>query len=363
METQSLKNILNLLMVAVEKKAVVSQYDHYVFYNKAISTFNGKIFISHPIDLDLDCSVVAEDLFNIIKTVDDANVDLEVSEGKLYIKSNDVMAELSTDVFEDKVVQTIKTLDVAGYDWIKQSKNVPEDFIDGLNDCRFSTSKDASCQFNSNCIHVIDNAIESTDRFRCTEYLMKDVMEEMLIPSSSVGALISFNPIVYIKDQGWVHFQDADEVTFSVAIRDGAFPDISKIISNSEPEFEIALPSQISNVLSEFAKLSSGETEVFKSMEIKIVGENLTCKTTKLGCSVKKVIPFPGKRKSVTFNISPSLLNSVLSKTNTIGINHTNMIASFHTSVFTHIVSMPDNADDKETEVRKDTGTGEDVPF
>lgn len=361
MNTKKLEKILSLLMVAVEKKAVVSQYDHYVFYNKAISTFNGRIFISHPVELDLDCSVVADDLLNIIKTVDDEEVKLTLKDGKLYIKSEDVSAELSTDVYEDKVVQTIKTLDVASFNWKKNGKEVSKDFIEGLNDCRFSVSKDASCQYNSNCIHIVDNAVESTDRFRATEYLMEDSMEEMLIPSSSVNALISFDPTLYIKDQGWVHFRDEDGVIFSVAIVEGVFPDVALMLESGTPEVEITLPVQISNVLSEFGKLSSGETEVFKSMEISIADEKVTCRTEKLGCYVKKTIPFPGMKKKVTFNISPTLLNSVLAKTNTIGINHTNMVASFKTEVFSHVVVMPQVEEENLGEAS--LSTGDDVPF
>ena len=139
------------------------------------------------------------------------------------------------------------------------------------------------------------------------------------------------------------------------------FPDVALMLESGTPEVEITLPVQISNVLSEFGKLSSGETEVFKSMEISIADEKVTCRTEKLGCYVKKTIPFPGMKKKVTFNISPSLLNSVLAKTNTIGINHTNMVASFKTDVFSHVVVMPQTEEESLGEAS--SSTGDDVPF
>lgn len=354
METRKLQRIVNLLMMAIERKALVSQYDHVVFYDNAISTFNGKIFISHPIELDLNCSVVAEDLFNVLKTIEDENVELTLTNSVLHVTSKDVKAELSTEVHEDNVVKTIKAMNIGSFDW-ENALNIPEDFIEGINNCKFSVGKDASCEYNSYCIHIIDNAIESSDGFRCTEHLMKSDMEEMLIPLSSAIALSAFVPELYIKRNGWCHFIDKDDVIFSVATVEGPFPDINTIMENSKPEVKIELPVQISNILSEYGKLSSGDTDIFKAMEVSIKGEEIVCKTKKVGCNVTKKIPFPGQKEEVAFIISPTLLHSVLNKTNTIGINFTRNIASFSSENFNHIITMP-QSEEKET-------TGGDVPF
>ena len=362
MDTKELVRIVNLLMVAVERKAVVSQYDHVVFYGGAISTFNGKIFISHPVDLDLECSVPAEDLLNVLKTVEDKEVSLTVDGNLLKIKSNDVEAELSTDVYEDNVVKTIKYLDIGKFTK-DDFKETAKEFIQALSDCRFSVGKDVSCDKNSFCIHVIEDAVESTDGYRCSEYIMDAQMDEMLLPVSAVNSLLSFAPVYYVLDNGWAHFIDDNGVFFSVSVVKGKFSDVPKIMERAKAEGEVALPIQIANILSEFGKLSSGETDIYKFMEVEIKGKQIICKTDKQGCSVKKKIPFPESQTDLTFLISPTLLNSVLSKTNTIGINYASNMASFSSKNFTHVMVLPEGKEVKEEDTGTGTGTGEEVPF
>jgi hypothetical protein len=349
-------------MVAVEKNAVVAQLDHFVFFDKSITTYNGKIFISHPVDIDLECSVVAEDLLNVIRTIDSETVTLTNEDDKLFIKSKDVSAELSTEVYEQTVLKTIEALGLRKFNWKKQGKPVPIDFINGIQQTRFTVSKDANCSFNSNCIHIIDNAIESTDRFRATEFLMQDMMEEMLIPASSANALLSIDPVQYIHTgKGNVHFKDEDGVIFSLVVMDGEFADVPSLIEKGAPEIEIKLPESITKILGNFGKLSAGGTDVFKSMEVNIQDEQVVCRTSKMGCNITKTIPFPGMKKEASFQISPVLLNHVLSKTNTIGINYSNSLASFKTANFTHVMSMPLPEEINLGEAS--SSTGDDVPF
>jgi DNA polymerase III sliding clamp (beta) subunit (PCNA family) len=348
-------------MVAVEKKALVSQYDHVVFYDKALSTFNGKIFISHPIESDLNCSVVADDLINILKTIDSEEVTLELKDNVLVVHSDDVSAELSTEVYEDSVVKTIKSMNIGGMDW-DNAGDVPKDFIQGIANCKFSVSRDVSCYQNTGCIHIVDNAVESTDGYRCTEYIMDGGMEEMLIPISSAVSLGDFNPVSFIKSNGWCHFMDTNDVIFSVAIIDGEYPDLSKIFSETEQEVSISLPVQIANVLSEFGKLSSGESDVFKFMNVTIGNGKIICKTNKQGCNVTKKIDFPAAKESVDFSISPTLLNSVLAKTNTIGVNRTKNLAVFSSENFTHVLTLPQTEQEMAAETTKEVADDE-IPF
>jgi len=340
MKTKKLLQIVSQLMVAVERKALVSQYDHVVFHDKALSTFNGKIFISHPIESDLDCSVVAEDLVNVLRTIDSEEITLKLKDNVLNISSDDVGADLSTEVYEDSVVKTIKSMNIGGMNWAKAPK-APKDLIQGIANCKFSVSKDVSCYENTGCVHIVGNVIESSDGYRATEYLMNGDMEEMLIPVSSAVSLGDFQPVSYIKSNGWCHFRDTNDVIFSVAIIEGEFPNLSKIFEETVPEVTITVPIQITNILSEFSKLSSGESDIFKFMNIIIGNGKIVCKTSKQGCTVTKKIDFPDAKESVDFTISPTLLSSVLSKTNVIGINRTNNLAVFSSENFTHVITLP----------------------
>lgn len=341
MDTKQLLNILVMVMPAVEKKTTIAQHDHFVFHNRCVSTYNGKIFFSHPIPLDIECSVIAADLIEILKTVSSDTVELSVDGSKLLISSDDVKAEMSTEVYEQSVLNAIKSMGISDIKW-DDAADVPKYFIDGLSQCRFSVSRDASDQRNCHCLHVIDDAIESGDGYRCAEYVMDGKMQEMLIPATAAAVLINCTPVCYVVHKGWAHFMDVKENIFSVRLVEGDFPDVGKIISNVEKSVEkLTLPDTLQDLLGKFTNLSEGDSDVYKFVTITIKDGVVTAFTKKATCNITKKINISDKETDISFSISPVFLMSIMDRTKEIHINKDMKMAMFMFGSFTHVIVLP----------------------
>lgn len=343
MNTKQLLIALSNVLPAVEKKTVISQYDHFVFYKGNISTYNGKIFFSHPVDTDINCSVVASDMLQVIKSIDSETVELTLEDQTLTVKSDDVEAELSTEVYEDSVVQAITSMNLDSIDW-KKAGEVPKDFITGLSSCRFSVSKDASDDRNLDKIHIFENVIESGDGFRCSEFIMDGNMEEVLIPAPSAAILCNQNPEMYIVADGWMHFIDKDDVIFSVRVGSGDFPDTGKIIESIEADtYEVTLPPSLKDILVKFTSLSDSALDVYKFVQISIKDGELSCSTKKDTCNITKKMSFKEKDVAIEFFVSPVFLSSIMEKTSVIRVNSKMKAAIFSEGNFTHVIVLPEN--------------------
>lgn len=342
METKALLHALNMVLPAVERKALISQYDHFVFYKGNVSTYNGKLFFSHPVDTELNCSVAASDLLEVLKTVDSPDVELVLTDRTLAVLSKDVEANLSTEVHEESVVQAITSMNLDSIDW-KTAHDVPKDFITGIEYCLFSVSKDASNIQNLHNIHVVDNVIESGDGFRCSEYVMDGSMDDILIPSSSAIVLTKQQPVLYTVTGGWIHFMDKNDVVFSVRVGDGDFPDVSRVIEIAEKGTDkVTLPDALRDVLGKFTNISDGSLDVYKFVEISIKDGKLVCSTNKATCNIKKTIDYSDSSVDIKFVISPVFLASVMDKTSVVNVNAECNMALFSVSNFTHVVVLPE---------------------
>lgn len=343
MKTQELIRILNIVLPAVEKKTVIAQHDHFVFMDKNVATYNGKIFFSHPIDLNLNCSVNATDFMEVLKSIDSSDVSLTHEENLLHVKSDDVKAELSTEVYEESVVQSITSMNLAALDWEK-AKKVPGEFIDGIDYCLYSVSTDANDIKNLHNIHVADEAIESSDGYRLSEYIMDgSIGDDVLIPGTSAAVLVKFNPRKFIIKNGWMHLLDKEDFVFSLRTGDGTFPEGYKLIDRArKTKMSLELPIELQNALGKFTNLSDGESKLYKFVKIEADGENIKCSTRKDSCKIEKTVPYDGNSKSFSFFINPIFLADMMRKTRKIHINTEMNVALFEIGPFTHVVALPE---------------------
>ena len=346
MKTKRLLEILEKVLPAVEKKALLPQYDHFVFYRGNISTYNGKLFFSHPIDFKEKCSVKATDFLNVIKSIDGEDVDLTLDGNNLLVTSEDVTATLSTEVHEQSVVFAISSMNLDKIDWDKDAYPVPADFIYGVSQCLFSVSKDAQDIRNLHNIHIIDNVVESGDGYRCSEYIMENDMTEMLIPSSAANVLVKSQPELYCQTDGWVHFLDekAGSVVFSLRTGEGDFPDVGALIERvGEGDWDVRLPDKLLNVLGQFASMSDNDLAIYKHVRIDLTKDEIKVSTDKDGLQVEKRVANEDNGSELSFYISSVFLSSIMEKTNIVRVNEKMNVAIFKAPNFSHIITLPVN--------------------
>lgn len=330
----SLLDILNKIRPGLAKKAVVEQSSHFMFLGEDVATFSDQIAIIHPFKTEQPFSVKGEEFYKLISGITDTELEFQLKEGKLTIKSKSTKAGMSTIVDDkDKVDKLVKMLKKEMTDWTP----VPAELLQGLYLSMFSAAKDLS-QGTLSCIYVSGNDILSSDSLRASWFEMNDEMKPFLIPAKDVNELIKFPDIKeYCQSDNWIHFKTEKDVTFSVRKVLGVFKDLRKKF-NIEGE-SISLPEGLKEVTDSIIFLSEGDIEVNKIISVTIADGKITCKAEKETGWVEKTIDFPGYEEEVSFLINPIFLSQILSKSTEMTL--TESVALFSTENFKHIVALP----------------------
>lgn len=322
-------------MPAVDSKSVVAQTNHLIFSDSLLSAYNGKIAISTPIDFELDCSVPAEDMLKVIKSVDSKEVTLSVENDLLYVHSSDMRATISTEVEEAAALTAIGNFDL--YDLLNcKGKDIPDNFIQGLSICQYSASRNADDVNNLNCIFVNGHDIWAGDGYRATIYNLNGRMSTVMIPLSSAVELTKFDPVSYSITQGWMHLIDDKDTVFSLRVVEGDYPDIVEIINKFSPNVSIEFPNEMKDVVESLGNIAESPVENFKVLEIEVMGEEIQCHVEKSGVYATKNLSFPGNKCDASFLISSVMLASILGTTREMELNDN--FALFSGPDFQHMI-------------------------
>lgn len=338
MKTKELLDTIQKVIPAVDSKSVVAQTNHLIFSNGLISAYNGKIAISTPIDLDIECSVPAEDMLKIIKSVDDKNVGLSVEDNLLHISSKDMRATISTEVEEEAALEAISNFDLDDL-FNEKGAEIPDNFIYGLGLCASSASKNADDVHNLNCILVNSTSMHAGDGYRATIFdLTHGMPNDLLIPLSSAVQLIKFDPETYTITSGWMHLMDKEDTVFSLRVVEGDFPDIHNVLNGFSPDISITLPDNMTEIAESLGNIAESPVENFKVLEIEITGEIISFHVEKSGVYATKTLEFPGNDTDASFLISATMLSSILETTSDMELN--NKFALFTGKEFQHIIAL-----------------------
>lgn len=338
MQTSHILNAVQKVIAAVDSKSVVAQTDHLIFSDGFISAYNGKISISTPVEMDLEFSVPANDLYKILKSVDDKEVQLFLEDDVLHIVSDKVRATLSTEVEEEAALLAIRKFELDDlYDG--KSDQIPDNFIEAIGLAIYSASKNADQEDNLNCICVDGKKVTAGDGYRATEIELSSSMKKVLIPLSSAIELRKFIPTDYIISGGWMHLIDDFDTVFSLRIVEGNFPDVTKIINSFETTIpEVQLPPSLKEVVEKIGDIAENPLEDFRAIEINLLGDRIECHVDKSGLSVTKSIEFEGGEVDASFLISSPMLVFILGITSCISIN--NDFALFSGDDFSQIICL-----------------------
>jgi len=139
---KELRDILAMLVPGLAKREFVQQLTHFMFLEKEIVTYNDKVAIIHPFNnTEHGFSVKGMEFFRIIDGMTDDEITIVVEETKIKIRSKSTSATMKI-LGEDlnKLPESIAELKKGQKGW----KELPEDFLEGISLCAFSTSPDLS---------------------------------------------------------------------------------------------------------------------------------------------------------------------------------------------------------------------------
>jgi hypothetical protein len=337
--TQDLKDAINLCVAGTSSKDLVAQMSHVVFNNEEILSYNDKISICVPFDTGVSCSIPAEDLQKVLNGITEKEVDITVEEGDapvVNIKSKSTEVVIFTEVESRIVEDFFAAVDFDAMTW----QPVPKNLLDQLALARFSASSNALDANNLFCVHIKGTKVSSGDGHRLSVLELAAPMKEVLIPNTTVNDIIGFkNFEEYAIETGWIHFTSSDGIILSCKTVLGEFPDFTPIFKNFQSSAETQIDSNLIPVLQNLGGLVEGTSDFMKSVKITVGKGETKISGRKEGLQIEKFVENTNEEDEVEFNISPVFLAYILTLTNSLQIGETS--AMFSSKTFKHIVQLP----------------------
>jgi hypothetical protein len=286
--------------------------------------------VSHPIPWDLEGAVLADILLKFLTKCTDEEIDMEIEENELLIKTRKAKVGL---VLHKEIKIPIKEIGDP-QEWEK----IPEDFLESVKLTLFSTSKDMTSPVLT-CIHVHNKMVESFDKFRVTNFVMgkKFPSGNWTFPSWNIKHLLNFEPIEFTSTKGWGHFRTEQGVIFSFRIYTDTYPDISKFLNVKGKELKI--PGDVIEILERASIIGKEDFEVDEWAELEVTEGSLLISTKSDNgwftekCRIKYKDDVP-----IKFIINPSFLIEILKLQTTATVGENSI--SFKGENFTHCISL-----------------------
>jgi hypothetical protein len=336
-KTQELKEVVNSLLAGTSTKDLVVQMAHLVFVDTEILAYNDRISILVPFETGITCSIPAEDLSKVLAGITDKELVMEEAENAVTITSKKTTAEIFTEIESRVVEDFFSKIDFDAMEW----DELPIDFLDQLALSRFSASGNALDANNLFCIHIKKHMISSGDGHRLSLLKMDSAMKEVLIPSSSVNDIVSFQKFdEYAVHNGWLHLSNSESgMIVSCRTVEGDFPDFGKMFTQFKEVSEIELESNLIPLLQNMSGLVEGQSSFMRSVLVRIGKGETTVSGKKEGLQIEKSAENKHTEELVQFSISPDFLSHILTMTNTLSIGETS--ALFSSDTFQHLVQLP----------------------
>lgn len=326
-------NALRLVIPAAEKSKVVDQTSHVIFTEGTITTYNERMCISHPIDLNLRCSVDAFDLMKGLKAMVGDIVYVFIEHDTLILEDDQTTLELSTVVGSRAIEDSIAEL---GLPKIKYEP-LPADFLAGVGLCVFSTANDPTKRILM-CVAVCGDKVYSSDDLRVSEYTLKGEVpaDDFLLPKKSAQELTKLDVIEIGMTPGWAHFRTKDDVTFSTSVISEAFPEVS-------PFFDVegltaTLPVDLRDVAKSMSFMTEGKTAADQSVKVTLTSTKVVLTAKKETGKLTRDVPWTYEGPKTSFMINPDFLAEVMLRSKTITLADDR--ALFASTGFRHVVAL-----------------------
>ena len=331
---EELLNNLTKLNVGLSSKAIVEQTTHYLFTKDFISTYSGENCVIVPFKTGLECTIQADEFYKLISKIKQDKINLKLNENKIQIKAKGVNSELVVST-ESDLYEIIENLQIEKYK--KKAKQIPEDFIEAINLCSFSASKDMTNMVLT-CININKDYIVSSDDLRISRYKLKNKFEDnFLLPVKSAIELVKFNPVKYALSESWIYFFTEDDVVFCSRIVSDEYPNVDEFF-DFEGE-KITFPENIVNSIDLASVMSEADFEIDKKIKIEIDGTTIKCKGEgDIGWVESVTESEMNLEAKISFSINPIFFAKIANKSTKVKISKDK--ALFIMDNFEHLIAL-----------------------
>lgn len=329
-----LQKALTIVKPALANKEVIEQSTSFAFMNNKVITYNDEIAISHPLSIDIEGVIQANELYSLLARTKDEEIQLSTKDNKLSIKGKKYKADI-------KFINDVTLPYESEIGKLKEWKKLPDNFIESLKLCIFSASVDTSRPLLT-CVHLNESYIEACDNYRMIKYNFdKSYFNKVLFPANSAKKLIQYNPIKFCSTKGWIHFITKEKTIFSSRVFEDEYPDTSSIMEVMEgvEGTKIRFPEETKEII--------GRAEIFSRIDEGIdIDEQITLNFNKNKMTIisngeignfEEVVKIEYEKKEIEFLMNPAFLFEALNIVDSAVVGKD--ILMFKNKDFIHVVA------------------------
>ena len=308
-----LKKALETVKPGLGKDTYFEQADSFAFAKGFILTFNNEVCMKYPLDeVDFQGAVESEEIYKFLAKSKSDEISLEVEEDTLVMKSGRSKAGVPIN---EELFLPVGEISTDDSDWV----DIPEGFT---NACAFAVESCSDDELNPkiNCVHITkEGIVESTDNLRISHWKLDEKLEieDVLIPGKSLTKVIGVKPEKMKIDESWAHFKNAEGVFISCRIVAETFPNTSPVLNHKKEGIDVHFPESIDEVLDKAQIFIEKQSGGIKYVSVTTEGNKFTVESSSERGWFKEEIETEFENTSVSFNINPNFLKSILKLSDT----------------------------------------------
>lgn len=299
------KNALEIVKPGVATTVTeIEQVTSFAFTKNNVISYNDEICITHPlINLDMQGAIEADLLYKFISKLKSKEIDISIDKSEVLMKAGRIKASFTLNS-EIKLPLDDEKLTTKGK-W----KDLPEKFLEAISMAKGCVAKDM-IQAKLNCVHINkEGFVEGSDGFRILRFSFDEKLPSntVLIPASSIAAIIRINPNQIAKGLEWVHFRNETGTTLSCRILNDEFPDTEDFLKDGKKGVKVEFPKELIDSL-DTAEIFAEDSMV----KVTIKKKKLTVSSGGQIASFKEDLELSSKAEPFAFQITPYLLKDIL---------------------------------------------------
>lgn len=310
------------------KQEVIEQTTSFAFLNGKIITYNDRISVSHPINLDINGAVNATELYKLLGKIKKDEIDLTIQQNEIILKAGRSKAGFR---LQNEIKLPLNEIN------IKEWKKAPPDLKHAMCFTMFSCSTYMMTPILT-CVSVNTEkqTVESSDNTRITQYKIKNKIPvpSFLIPAKSVKELVDYDFTHMALNNGWIHFKTNEETIFSCRIFEDEYVDVDDYI-NSVTGHRIKIPSGIQDILDRALVFVNDQND--KLITVKLENKKISIKAINANQWFEETTKVNYNDKPIEFQVNPIMLKDIINKTNNFIIGKN--LLKFKNDEWSHIVA------------------------
>lgn len=306
--TKELLDALSVVKPGLANKEILDQTTSFAFLNGKVVTYNDEISISHPLTIDFEGAVKAEELYGLLGRINKDEVMITGGETELSVSAGKVKAgiRLETEIrlpLKDITTKMVKLPN-------------PKQFCEFVGMAMRTCSNDTS-QPKLTCVAIQESGlIMGSDGYRIV-YCQGEALpfKSFLLPARNAAEAVKINPTSVSVEKAWVHFKNSKGTIVSCRKMDESYmpEDAIQSILKFNVIGKVEFPQRIDQMLDRVYQFAKRASFIDELVEVEITAGKLTLKanTEDTGSWIKESA-LVTTDKSVQFIITPSLFKDVM---------------------------------------------------